>query len=267
MTSTLVQTHLAHLTFAGASPRTIEARAGILTRLTRDAGPLPTLTEADLLTWLTRPLAPESRRAYRGHIVGFYAWCVDHGHLDRSPAERLPTVKVPQRQPRPISREDFRVALDAAPVRMRAWLLLMALEGLRCIEVAALEPRDLWIPDTGLPLLRLRVTKGGGQASVPLHPDVLDALAVLPVRRGVWWSVNARTVSFAVGQHLRSVGVRASSHQLRHLAATEWYRSSGNDLLTTALLMRHVRVSSTQGYAALDPVRPSEVVNLVRLTA
>jgi integrase len=49
------------------------------------------------------------------------------------------------------------------------------------------------------------------------------------------------------------------------LAATSWYKWSGHDLLMTQALMRHATVSSTQIYAATDPTRPREVVDLVPL--
>jgi integrase len=60
-------------------------------------------------------------------------------------------------------------------------------------------------------------------------------------------------------------GINASAHQLRHYAGTTWYAASGNDLLATARLLRHVNVSTTQVYAALSPVRPAEVVGSVAL--
>ncbi len=70
-------------------------------------------------------------------------------------------------------------------------------------------------------------------------------------------------MSLIVGTHLKSCGVNASAHQLRHFAGTSWYRASGHDLLTTATLLRHANVQTTQRYAQLDPTRPTEVVNAV----
>jgi integrase/recombinase XerD len=256
---TYTAAHLAHLTLAGYSGRTIGARKDVLRRFHAELGrDLLTADRYDLATWLGRDLAPESRRAYRSHLVGFYRWCVDEGLLEMSPADRIPAIKVPRRLPRPIAADELSIALRHADARMRAWLTLMAYGGLRCMEVAALRPRDI---EPGPPvLLWLRVTKGGGDAVVPAHPAILEALAELPIRAGCWWDVAPQTVSKLVGLHLKGCGIDASAHRLRHYAGTAWYRASGNDLLVTAQLLRHASVGTTQGYAAISPERAAEVV-------
>jgi len=147
---------------------------------------------------------------------------------------------------------------------MRCWLLLMALGGLRCVEVAGLTPADLQHTDDGV-LLFLRAQKGGGVGVVPAHPSILEALVRLPIRGGTWWDCSPETISTAVSEHLRGCGIAATAHQLRHHAGTSWYKASEHDLLATAALLRHASVTSTQIYAETDPTRPREVVNLVPL--
>jgi integrase len=83
------------------------------------------------------------------------------------------------------------------------------------------------------------------------------------VHEGRWWSVNANGISGQVSRYLRSLGIAASSHALRHSFATAALEVSGYDLLTTSRLMRHASVNNTQIYAAIDPRRPAEVVNLL----
>lgn len=254
-----IRAHLAHLSLAGYSPRTIEARKDVLTRFRREVGgDLLTTTRQDVLIWLSRDLAPESRRAYRSHLRGYFAWCVQEGLIQEAPTDRIPSVRVPRHLPRPLSDEQLRTVLRLADTRMRAWITLMAYAGLRCLEVAALRPEDV-VP--GPPtILRLRVTKGGHEAVVPAHPAVLAALAELPLRNGAWWDVTADTISRAVSIHMRGCGVDASAHRIRHYAGTAWYRASGHDLLVTAQLLRHASVATTQGYAAITPERAAQVV-------
>ncbi len=175
---------------------------------------------------------------------------------------KVPPIRVPRATPRPISDSDLALALSRADARMTSWLLLMALAGLRCLEVAALCPVDLVEVGDGW-LLHLRETKGGGTATMPAHPAVVAALAVLPVRNGRWWTCTRGTVSTQTAVFLRSLGVDCTAHQLRHFAGTAWYRTSGHDLLTTARLLRHANVATSQRYAQLDPVRPMEVVRSV----
>lgn len=257
----LPDAYIARLTLAGYRPRTIKARRDTLHAFARWLEPmtLHQATRSHVEAWLARPLAPESRRAYRSALRSFYRWAVDEGHLAADPTERVPPIRVPRALPRPVSETDLSAALTRADQRMTAWLLLMALAGLRCVEVSALLPRDLIRQDTGW-LLFLRETKGGGQATVPAHPALVESLARLPQQGGTWWTARPAYVSRQVSVHLRASGVDATAHQLRHFAGTSWFRSSGHDLLTTATLLRHQSVATTQVYAHLDPVRPAAVV-------
>lgn len=135
---------------------------------------------------------------------------------------------------------------------------------MRCVEIAGLRPGDLQHVEGGV-LLYLREAKGGGTGVVPAHVSILEALAALPIRDGVWWSCSAATVSAMVSEHLRNCGIPATAHKLRHHAGTSWYRASGHDLLTTAALLRHANVASTQIYAQTDPTRAAEVIAAVPL--
>lgn len=259
----LIEAHAAHLRLASYRPSSVRARVSVLTAFSRSLEPhqasLTTATRLHVEAFLGRDLAPESRRAYSNHIRQFYAWAVEEEYVLTNPTLKLPTVRVPRGVPRPITATDLRKAVENADARMRAWLLLMALAGLRCIEVAALRPEDVTEAEYGQ-VLFLRECKGGGTGVVPAHQAIASALQALPIRSGLWWDVTPRYVSSTVGAYLRSVGVQATAHQLRHAAGTEWYRASGHDLLTTAALLRHVSVRTTQVYAQLDSERPAEVV-------
>lgn len=253
------------LVLSNYRPATIRTHRAVLHNLDtylrmRD---LAAATRQDLIGFLARPLAPGSRRVYRSVVRLFYSWATEEGLVTTNPAEKLPSIRVNKGVPRPIDDVDLRHALSRADARTRAWLLLMALGGLRCLEVSGLAPTDLIRNDSGW-LLFLRETKGGGAGTVPAHEHVVMALAQLPVTGGLWWSCSPKQVSRYTNEFLRSVGVNATAHQLRHSAATLWLRESGHDLLTTSHLMRHKSVETTQGYAALDPTRPAAVVGAVQ---
>jgi integrase/recombinase XerD len=263
----LIDSHAAHLRMAAYRPSTVVARVSCLRAYERLLGThqatLRTATRLEVELFLGRDLAPESRRAYLGHLRGFYAWALEEEYVSADPTVKLPAVRVPRAVPRPIHDDDLRKAVGNAEPRMRAWLLLMTLAGLRCLEVAALRPDDLSETDYG-PLLFLRECKGGGTGVVPAHPAIIPALMALPIRDGKWWDCSARHVSSQVGVYLRSVGVNATAHRLRHSAGTEFYRASGNDLLTTAQLLRHASVKSTQIYSEIAAQRPAEVIRAMR---
>lgn len=255
--------YLNRLVLGGYRPATIRARRFILTAFADWIDvPLRDATRRDVESYLSRDLKPESRRAYRSALRSYYQWATEEGLIAEDPTVRVPPIRVPRAAPRPISDADLALALSRADARMRAWLLLMSLAGLRCLEVAALRPEDLVESGDGF-LLHLRETKGGGTAVLPAHPAIVAALAVLPVRDGRWWSCTRGTVSTDTAAYLRSLGVDATAHQLRHFAGTAWFRTSGHDLLTTARLLRHANVATSQRYAQLDPVRPAQVVRAV----
>lgn len=262
----LIDSHLNRLVLASYRPSTLTSRRKCLMAFQHSLNgrPLTEATRLDVEAFLARNLAPESRRCYRNHLRAFYHWALDEGFITVDPTDKIPPIRIPKAQPRPIPEGDLTAALAHARPKMRAWLTLMALAGLRCVEVAALRPGDIQDSDAG-PLLYLRECKGGGTAVMPCHPAILDALAVLPIRNGLWWSTDAAQVSRSVNLHLRRNGISSTAHALRHRAGTAFYRESGHDLLMTASLLRHANVATVQVYAALDPTRTFQVANLVSL--
>jgi len=262
----MLTAYLNRLTISSYRPNTVDLRRRVLHNF--EAGLVPrTLmgaTRHDVEAFLARPLAPGSRRVYRSSLAHFYGWAVEEGLVPTDPTQKVPSIRVAHGTPRPITDDQLRQALSVANPRMRAWLLLMALGGLRCMEVSVLTPGDLVRTGTGW-LLMLRETKGGAPAVVPAHEAVVLSLMALPTYSGTWWGCTPKHVSQATGAFLRAAGVDATAHQLRHSAATSWLRASGHDLLTTSQLMRHKSVATTTIYTQLDPTRPAEVVGLVHL--
>jgi integrase len=262
----MLDAHLNRLTLASYRPATILSRRKCLTAFEHSLNgrSLTEATRADVEAFLARNLAPESRRCYRNHLRSLYSWAVEEGYMSTDPTEKIPPIRVPKAQPRPIPEADLSTALAHARPKMRAWLTLMSLAGLRCIEVAALRPQDVQDTAAG-PVLFLRECKGGGSAVMPCHPAILEALAPLPIFNDLWWTSDAAQVSRSVNIHLRRNGIQSTAHAMRHRAGTSFYRESGHDLLVTAALLRHSTVTTVQTYAALDPVRTSTVARLVGL--
>ncbi len=259
----LLTAFLNRLRLANYRPRTVHSREMVLNAFAATLpGDLRDATRLDVEAFLARDLAPETRRNYLQALRSFYRWCIAEEYLTVDPTAKVPSIRVKKGTPRPIDTADLMRAVEQAPARMRAWLLLMSLGGLRCMEVAKLRPVDLLQTDAG-PLLFLRETKGGGTATVPAHPEIVETLTVLPIYHGLWWDVTAHRVTVATSDYLRSLGITDGGHSLRHHFGSTTYRASGHDLLTVARLLRHASVSTSQTYAQLDPTRPAEVVNLV----
>lgn len=262
----MLDVHLNRLRLAGYRDETIRTKRRMFGHLIDFLDPLP-LEQAsrnDLERWLSRPdLKPATRKAYRSHVRAYFRWLVEEGLREDDPSYRIPAVRVPRGMPRPIQSDDLALALAVAPPRMRAWLLLMCLGGFRCCEVSRFRPVDVVQTPTGT-MLFIREAKGGGQQSVPAVQPILEQLSRLPIRNGLWWEVRPHQVTIDVSAFLRSIGIAATAHRLRHWAGTSWY-GVDQDILATQRLLRHVDVGTTQIYADINPTRPAEVAALVML--
>ena len=112
--SPLLDSYRARLVLSGVTTATLVAKMICLTAFARTIAPrdLAEATRSDCETFLTsRPLKPESRRAYRSHLRGFFAWAWEEGMVAEDVTARIPAVRVPRRTPRPMSQPDLDRAL------------------------------------------------------------------------------------------------------------------------------------------------------------
>jgi site-specific recombinase XerD len=109
----MIKAYCSRLALAGYRPTSISARERCLRAFeaTLTTPRITTATRYDLEAYLARPLAPESRRAYRAHLRGFFAFCTDEGLLLEDPSLKLPTIRVPRAMPRPLSGDHLALAL------------------------------------------------------------------------------------------------------------------------------------------------------------
>jgi integrase/recombinase XerD len=144
-------------------PGTIDCREKVLSSLARQVGqPLSSIAPEELEEWLdSRRISASSRYLYITIVAAFYRWAAAEGLCVSNPAERLSRPRLPRLRPHPISDEDLEIALAVADDRMRCFLLLGALGGLRCLEIAALRRQDvmeahkpplLFVADGGTPV-------------------------------------------------------------------------------------------------------------------
>jgi integrase len=103
-------------------------------------------------------------------------------------------------------------------------------------------------------------TKGHGERVVPASVFVLAELRAAGLPRNGWvfprhdgqaGPNQAWLISQMCGEHLRSCGIQASLHQLRHWFGTSLYRQT-HDLRLTQAMLGHASPSTTAGYAAYD---------------
>ena len=244
-------------TWRGLSARTVNTRGHVVRRFAGFVAPADIfdVDDGDVLRFLSGPISSRTRGQYLSHLSTFYKWAIDRGLTDFDPTAGIQRPKQPRGIPRPVEHDDAVRAIAVAGPRMRAWLLLAVLAGLRAVEIARLDAGDV-----GADVLRLD-GKGGAERRVPLHPLVADALAEAPPPYGL----TASRISDKVGDFLEGLGVDATLHQFRHRFATDVYAASGFDLLVTSELLGHASVATTQIYTRVDRTRAAEAVGRLTL--
>lgn len=163
-----------------------------------------------------------------------------------------------------ITASDLRTLLRAAGPSERMALVLGAMAGLRCSEIA-----DLRVDDIHRDSITVR-GKGHGnglQMEQPIPPEVREEIraymtwrssAGIPSTRLIVWPNGYRdtdNLAYSVYYRIRklgdSVGVRVAPHALRRFYATAMY-DQGVDLVTISKLMRHARIETTEKYIRRD---------------
>ncbi len=217
-------------------------------------------TPADVESYLVAHcVQARSRYSYLSRLQTFYRWAIREGHTEINPTEAVPRPTLPRGVPRPISAADLHIALATADTRVKSMMLLAALAGLRCQEVAGIGVEDLLL-HVRIPMLIVTHPKGWRERTVPLHPQIIDALRdyglprsgpIYPHTYIAGDPVGAHTVSRLVNQHLHSLGITSTAHQLRHYFGTALYQET-HDIRLVAGLMGHEDPATTTVYAAYD---------------
>jgi len=246
--------YVAELTVAGRSAQTIRLRRAhlrILAKWAAPRGPFD-LRHVDLVTWQAgQRWAVETRRSVRATLTGFYAWAVEVGYLEASPAVRLPRVRMASPAPHPAPEDAYRVALGRASADEALMLRLAGEMGLRRGEVARVHARDVMTTPAGY-VLRV-IGKGARFRALPMPDD----LARLVLARGDGYAFPGEHDGHAspdwVGvQVSRLLPGEATMHSLRHSFATRAYGVAHN-LLAVQQLLGHASVATTQRYVAVEP--------------
>lgn len=182
--------------------------------------------------------------------------------IDNDPTKELPKIKKTRGVPKPITKREFQALLDEANEPYRDWFILAGYAGLRAMEVANIEGKDLEETETGYSLRILG--KGGTDLIVPVAEVVAQAI-LKHKTLGRLWDVNPNKLSkYAADEMRRILGENAKHfHSLRHYFATTMLEKSGGDLMAVKELMRHTSVATTQIYTQLAQGRTRSLVDLL----
>lgn len=259
----------------GKSPAVILGRLRSLTVLHAER-PVATLDRAAILVWLASigDLKPATRRAYVGAVAHFCRWLVSTGHLESDPCTDLPRVRQPRSAPRALPAVEVARIVEACPSAaarptaewLRPAIALMVECGLRCVEISRLDLDDY---DPELRTLFVR-GKDGHERVLPVPAAAVEALGAYLERRppgpgallravgskrSPGGRLSAKWISKRTGRAMTAAGVhreawdRRTAHALRHTAATDVYRRTGDTRIVQQML-GHASLETTQVYLA-----------------
>jgi integrase/recombinase XerC len=257
----VVSRYLEHLKIRNLRPWTIYNRQRALARLRAWAGgPVLYLTEMQLRDWQANRATesqPEPLRTDMSNLRQFYRWAVGERLLDIDPMARLPIPRVARGLPRPISDDDLLVAIDLAPVDIKAILALAAFAGLRACEIAGLDWSEVGLRDQS-PHLRIVEGKGGHGRIIPISSALTAVLEEVPNKRGpVIKRADGKAgqalphrISGRANTYLHELGIPETLHQCRHRFASVTYQAC-RDIRAVQDLLGHASPTTTSRYAAV----------------
>lgn len=256
----------------GVSPRSVEIRRYQLKRISREVGKrVDLVTERDLLDVFERNAwKTDTKRSIRSAMTTFFPWCVKTGRISLNPAMELPRFESSPANPKPVQEDDYlRVVAECEP-RLRIAIRLAGELGLRRAEVAAVRREHLEHDQNGWTLTVLG--KGAKTRFLPVADELARELMehietygaagyAFPSVPGYHLKCEHKPDSAVVG-HIsphwigtlvaRELPDGYTMHKLRHRAATQTYRRSGNDVFLASELMGHSSIAITQRYVATD---------------
>jgi integrase len=275
--STVLERYREHLQFKlERRPTTIAGYCGVLWDwygwLDRRGKTWDRATTTDAGRWLQRPtrsgrargvrINGNTRSHYLNALRSFYAFAEQERLIARSrnPIAGLVAKGAPP-VPRSIPVADLRTALVAAEhdTRLEVMVSLAYFCGCRAAEIAAAHLEDLHLDDQPRLLVH---GKGGRDRVIPLHPEcervirrhlarVGRRVGPLVAGRGQSYGrqMTPGSVSRALSEHLRALGIDGTAHSLRHSAATEMLRAAkGRNLEDVRAFLGHADTRTTRRY-------------------
>ena len=226
-------------------------------------------------------LAPSSLARRQSALKSCFAWAYRNDLIPSDPSAKLDPVRIPARDPWPLSEDQVEAILAAIPAsdqRNRLLFTMLCETGMRVGEALGLHLRDIHLNQVDGGFLRV-VGKGDQERLIPLidsprtvrllRPMVKKLGAVGPLFRGdprkggrPGEAVEYATVYYHFERYLAQAAAKhpqlfaeepdpITIHRLRHTYATTKLRD-GVSLPAVRKLMGHKNVQTTLRYAATD---------------
>lgn len=272
--SDIIAAHSAWLKAGGLSRRTYGERERWLRQADRELEyGLEESDAGEFQEWLgNEDWAPWTRAKAFYHLNAFFEWGIDPRHAQHAdepiftenPLAGLRRPKARHGEPNPVSDEELEILLTKAREPYYTAVMLAVGAGLRCMELAAIERKDITSER-----LFVRRGKGAKTASVPMQEQLWSHVKDFPPGRliehvggvGDGRVMSARATNY-FQRTLKLYGV--CLHRCRHKYA-ELLRRGGADIATISRGLRHANLSSTQIYARATEAECRLAVQALRL--
>ena len=163
----------------GRSPGTIRVREGQLERVLKAFGSFDAVTPRHLEKWLKdQELNTRTQRNYISNLSAFYRWGVQCNFFDEDPTEGITRPDIQPKHQEIRDKDVAKVLSAASRPEIRAWLVLMAYQGLRCQDIAELRRESVDL-EASPPLLKLGDEKTNWGGSTVLHHEVVSSIRAL----------------------------------------------------------------------------------------
>jgi integrase len=192
-----------------------------------------------------------TRAVYARRLRVIVTMLADVGAVTTTTHLKIPRLREPKRQPRPLTQDQVDKALASGPEPWRTMWHIAYLTGARSGELWAMEGQDLTYGRYGAELL-IHGT-GKKEWTIPCHPRAAAFIEEFGTLGRLWpqYGSPGALSSRASYELRRALKVPSSSgvnmHSLRHTFATRLLESTQN-VVTVQKLLRHANIESTLIY-------------------
>ncbi len=226
-------------------------------------------------SYLTANYTDKTVNCYLTAIRLFYSWSEQNGYINYNPTIGIRFIRLDKRHRKhPLTPEQSKQLLNSCDMNTatgrRAYLIirLMLVTGLRAVEVSKLEHTD--IEDNYICI------QGKGQTSKNHRIEITDELIRMIRQFGgtryIFETIRNKQLSPAyiselLEKQMIKAGIKSkyiSGHSLRHTAAIEAMKQTGNNIYETQKLLRHTNTKTTEIYIRTLQDEQTKVSTIVR---
>ena len=228
-------------------------------------------------TLLSNRLAPSSVNIRYRSVKAVFGFALRHDHIIKSPFSKTSAIKIAQRTPLYLSKEDLQKLLEKVDHPLLKDLFLFgALTGMRLSEIVNLKWKSIDWKQSQIVVSNddSFTTKSGKERVVPIHSLILELLKRKESRNGSGEYVFAKSSGYKLSEsyvshqfkhYIREAKLdkRFHFHSLRHTTAS-YLVNAGVSIYEVQKLLGHSSVSTTMIYSHLAQTTLSDSIDKIQ---